>query len=135
MDFSGNPQNTKSFSYLIPSYLLKVTKFLGKTSQFEFLVMTEKNIFAYKLFLSLNMLYFILFFMRQLQSTPPQKSHPLFPSNLPLKLKVLSSPPLFENLVGGSTPPCRKGGGPHYEYLYKTIKVRSTHCNSNVCYK
>ena len=73
--------------------------------------------------------------MRQLQSTPPQKSHPLFPSNLPLKLKVLSSPPLFENLVGGSTPPCRKGGGPHYEYLYKTIKVSSTHCNSNVCYK
>ena len=30
------------FSSLIPSYLLKVTKFLGKISQFEFLVMTEK---------------------------------------------------------------------------------------------
>ena len=32
------------------SYLLKVTKFLGKISLFEFLVMTEKNIFVYKLF-------------------------------------------------------------------------------------
>ena len=39
---------------LTASYLLKVTKFLVKISQFEFLVMTEKNIFAYKLFLSSN---------------------------------------------------------------------------------
>ena len=38
----------------MPSHLLKVTKLLGEISQFEFLVMTEKNIFAYKLFLSLN---------------------------------------------------------------------------------
>ena len=51
------------FPSLTPSYLLKVTKFLGKISQFEFLVMTEKNIFAYKLFLSLNISDFILFFM------------------------------------------------------------------------
>ena len=42
------------FSSLTPSYLLKVAKFLVKISQFEFLVMAEKNIFAYKLFLSLN---------------------------------------------------------------------------------
>ena len=55
--FLGNP-----FS-LIPSYLLKVTKFFCKISQFEFLVMTEKNIFAYKLFLSLNISDFSLFFM------------------------------------------------------------------------
>ena len=45
------------------SYLLKVTKFLVKISQFEFLVMTEKNIFAYKLFLSLNISDFSLSFM------------------------------------------------------------------------
>ena len=43
-DFSVSPQNI-SFSYLTQSYHLKVT---------EFFVMTEKNIFAYKLFLSLN---------------------------------------------------------------------------------
>ena len=47
----------------MPSYLLKVTKSLGKISQFEFLVMTEKNISAYKLFLSLNASDFNLFFM------------------------------------------------------------------------
>ena len=39
-----------SFSSLTPSCLLKITKFLVKISQFEFLVMTEKNIFVYKLF-------------------------------------------------------------------------------------
>ena len=33
-----------------PSYLLKVTKFLVKISQFEFLVITEQNILVYKLF-------------------------------------------------------------------------------------
>ena len=37
-----------------PSYLLKITKFLLKVSQFELFVMTEKNIFVYELFLSLN---------------------------------------------------------------------------------
>ena len=44
----------QSFSSLTPSYLLKVTKFLVEISQFEFLVMTEENIFGHKLFLLLN---------------------------------------------------------------------------------
>ena len=47
----------------MPSYILKVTKFLVKISQFEFSVMTEKNIFVYKLFLSLNISDFNIFFM------------------------------------------------------------------------
>ena len=38
-------------------------KLLVKISHFEFLVMTEQNIFGYKLFLSLNILDFSLFFM------------------------------------------------------------------------
>ena len=42
-------------------YLLKLTKFVGKISQFEFLVMTEKNVFACKLLLSLNISDFNLF--------------------------------------------------------------------------
>ena len=63
----------------MPSYLLEVTKSLGKISQFEFLVMTEKNIFAYKLFLSLNISDFNLFLCKN--CTPLKKSHPLFPSN------------------------------------------------------
>ena len=47
--FQWNPKILK-FLILRPSSLLKVTKFLAKISQFEFLVMTEKNVFAYKLF-------------------------------------------------------------------------------------
>ena len=78
-------------------------------SQFEFLVMTEKNIFAHKLFLSLNTSDFNLFLCENCNT--PEKSHPppLFPRKPPLKVKVLSSPPLLENLVGGSTP-LQKGG-------------------------
>ena len=44
--FSERPKY-QSFSSVTPSYLLKVTKFLVNISQFEFLVMTEKNIFVY----------------------------------------------------------------------------------------
>ena len=66
-----NPQNIKVFAYL-----LKVTKFLGKISQFEFLVMTEKNIFVYKLFLPLNISDFI-FYVKI--ATPLKKVTPLFP--------------------------------------------------------
>ena len=73
-----NPQNI-SFSSWIPSYLLKATKFLGKISQFEFLVMTEKSIFAYKFFLSLKISDFI-FFVKS-ATPPPEKSHSLFSSN------------------------------------------------------
>ena len=50
-------------AYSITQSILRVTKFLGKISQCEFLVMTEKNIFAYQLFLSLNISDFNLFFM------------------------------------------------------------------------
>ena len=52
--FFSEPQKYQSFSSLTPSYLLKVTKFLLTMMQSEFLVMTEKTISAYKLFLSLN---------------------------------------------------------------------------------
>ena len=57
-----NPKNIK-VSLLTPSYFLKVTKFLVKISQFKLLVMTEKSIFVYKPFLSLNISGFSLFFM------------------------------------------------------------------------
>ena len=48
--FFSEPLIYWSFSYLTPSNPLKVTKFSFKISQLESLVMTEKNIFAYKLF-------------------------------------------------------------------------------------
>ena len=47
----------------MPSHLLKVTKFLIIIFQFKFLFMTEKKIFVYKLFLSLNISDFSLFFI------------------------------------------------------------------------
>ena len=74
-----------------PFYPLKVTKFLLKFSQFEFLVTTEQSLLVYKFFLSLNIPDFSLFFVEKLQ--PPEKSHPLFPSNSPLKTHSAKSPP------------------------------------------
>ena len=71
--------------------------------------MTEKNIFAFKIFLSLNISDFNLFFMWQLQ--PPWKRSPPFSQQPPSKSWRPVKPPLFENLVGGSThPSCRKRG-------------------------
>ena len=44
----------------LPSYFLKVTKFLVKISQFEFLVTTEQSILIYKLFvIKYSKFYFI----------------------------------------------------------------------------
>ena len=43
------PPSALCFSSLTPSYIL-IIKFLVKVSQFEFFVMTEKNIFVYELF-------------------------------------------------------------------------------------
>ena len=73
LDVSVNPKNI-SLSFLTPSYLLIVTKFLVKNFQFEFLVIIEKNIFVYKCFLSLNISDFSLFFVKI--ATPLGKSHP-----------------------------------------------------------
>ena len=42
---------------------------------------------------------------------PHEKSHPPLSQQPPLKVEVLSSPPLFENLVGDSTPLQKRGGG------------------------
>ena len=91
LDFSVNPQNIKDFFVLHPtlSYLLKVIKFLVKISQFEFLVMTEKNIFGFKLFLTLNISDFNLLFIWNLQAPH------LYPGNPPLTVEVLSCAPHF----------------------------------------
>ena len=63
-----------------PYYLLKVTEFLVKISLFEILVMTEKNIFAYKLFLTLNISDFDLFLCEN-ANRPRKKSPTSFPAN------------------------------------------------------
>ena len=77
--------------------------------------MTEKNIFAYKLFLSSNISDFNYFFFVEL-AAPPKKSHLLFPSNLPLKVEVLSSPPFLKiwlEVQPPLPPPQQKGEGLH----------------------
>ena len=55
--------------------------------------------------------------MRKLQLPPhPEKSHPLFPGNFPLKVEVPSSSP-FLKIWLEVQPPSRKGkggGGAHY---------------------
>ena len=94
--FQRTPKILK-FSSLTPSYLLKIPKFIVKTCQFAFLVMTEKNIFVYKRFLSLNISDFNLFFMRKLNTPLPMKKVTLlFPSNPSITVEVLSSPPFLK---------------------------------------
>ena len=64
------------FSFLTSSYFYTVIKFSVKISHFEYLVMTEKNIFVYKLFCQ---------FKFYVKSSPPEKGHPLLRTNHPLK--------------------------------------------------
>ena len=68
--------------------------------QFEFLVMTEKTFIVIKYF------RFEFIFYVKIATPPPKKSHPLFPSNPPLKVDVLSSPFFLKIWLGGG------GGGP-----------------------
>ena len=94
------------FHFLTPSYLLIVTKFLVKNTQFEFLVIIEKNIFVY---VFCHYIFQIsVYFLLKLQP-PSKKVTPLFPSKLPLKIEVLSSPP-FWILGRRFNPPSREWG-------------------------
>ena len=60
-------KNINVFHPLPHPIFLKVSKFLVKISQFEFLVITEQSIPIYKLFWSLNIPDFSLFFAETLQ--------------------------------------------------------------------
>ena len=106
------------FFILNTIFFLKVTEFLVKISQFKHLVITERNIFACKLFLSLNISDFIFYVKIANLPCPLKKVTLLLPSNPLLKVEVLSSPAIFENLVGGSIAPPplpaeRREGGVH----------------------
>ena len=101
MDFSVNPQNIKVF-HLSPHLLLKVTKFLLKISQFEFFVMTGQKLFLFINFfvIKYSRFWFIFYW----------KSHPLFPSNPPLKTEVLQAPSPFWKFGRR----LRRKGGAHF---------------------
>ena len=68
--------------------------------------MREKKIFVYKLFLSLNIKDFSLSLCEN--CNPPEKGHPLFPSNHPLKIEILSSSP-FWKFGWRLIPPAERG--------------------------
>ena len=86
-----------------------LTKFLGKISQFKFLVMTEKNIFQ------------ILIYFNVKIATRPEKSYPLSPSNPSLKLEVLLSPPFWKFGWRFSPPPSTESRGAHYVHAYNVV--------------
>ena len=75
--------------------------------------MTEKNIFVYKLFLSLNILHFsLIFFVKIATPSPPKKVTSPFPATPLSKLRSFQAPPPFWNfgrrfksqqISGGST--------------------------------
>ena len=100
--FFSEPPKYWPFSSLAPSYLLKVTKFFVKISQFEFLVMTEKNIFVYKLFC--HWIFQILIYFYVKIATPLKKVTP-FLRNPPLKVEVLSSHPFLKIWLEVQPPP------------------------------
>ena len=124
------PSKYWRFSSSIPSYLLKVTIVLGKISQFEFLVMTEKNIFAYKLFLSLNISDLNLFFMWQLQHPPPPLKNvtPPLSQQPPSKNWGPFKHPFLKIWLEAQTP-CRKGRGAHYETQISNTRKRREICS------
>ena len=93
--FSETPKYW-NFSFLTPSYLWKVTEFLVKISKFDFLVTTD--FFCVKI------------------ATPLWKKSPIFPSNPPLKVEVLSSRPSFWKFVWRFISPAERGQGAHYAY-------------------
>ena len=50
VEFFSKPPKHLNFSSITLSFILKVTEFLAEIPQFQFLVMTEKNLFALNLF-------------------------------------------------------------------------------------
>ena len=96
-------------------YLLKMTKFFVKIPHFEFLVVTEKNIFVYKPFLTLNF-QILIYFLCENCNPPPEKSHPLFPSNSPLQVEVFSSSHFWKIWLAVQCPPSPllNEGSAHY---------------------
>ena len=92
--FFSEPQKYSSFSSLTPSNLLKITKFLVKVSQFEFFVMTEKNSFVSKLFLSLN-ISDIVYLLCKNCAPPSRKGHPPLSHQPPSKNYSPVRAPLF----------------------------------------
>ena len=85
--------------------------------QFEFLVITEKNIFVYKLYCHWIFQILIIFYVETATLLPLKKVTSLFPSNPTLKIDVLSSPHFWKLGRRFKPPPHQKGEGAHYAYV------------------
>ena len=119
MDFSVNPLKFFIFNPICP---LKVIKFLIKISQFKFLVMTEKNIFANKLFLALNISDFSVFLCKNCTPSPtPKKVTPLSQQPFSRNWDPVK-PSLFKIWWRGC------GGGAHYVKFQEKAKKDKSRC-------
>ena len=76
----------------------------AKISQFQFLVMTEKNILAYKLFLSLNISYFNLFLCENCNPCYKKVTN-LFLRKTALKLRSCQTTPCLKIWLEAQLPP------------------------------
>ena len=94
--------------------------------------MTEKNIFAYKPFFSLNISDFI-FYVKI--ATPPEKSHPPLSQQPHSKSQGPVKPPFWKfgwRFTPPLPPQCRKGGGgrgggAHYAFYWLKVKYQYVH--------
>ena len=85
--------------------------------------MAEKNIFAYKPFLSLNISDFNIFFCENC-NPPEKKVTPYFPATSPLKVEVLSSPPFLKIWLEVQPPKAAARGSGGACIMYQ-IKIES----------
>ena len=84
LGFFCEPPKYESFSSFTQSYFLKVTKFLIKVSQFEFLVITGQNILVYKL--SCHYFFMLVYFLsKNCNRQPPLKKSPCLSQQPPSK--------------------------------------------------
>ena len=84
LGFFCEPPKYESFSSFTQSYFLKVTKFLIKVPQFEFLVITGQNILVYKL--SCHYFFMLVYFLsKNCNCQPPLKKSPCLSQQPPSK--------------------------------------------------
>ena len=76
--FLSSPPLNRQTVHALPFLAILPLYWFSITPQFEFLVMTEKNIFAYKIFLSLNISgsIFVKIATPRPPPSPHEKSHP-----------------------------------------------------------
>ena len=125
-DFKTPPRSKAPprFSYegLLKSANCPSPSFLVKIYQFEFLVMTEKNIFAYELFLSLNISLNISYFLCE-NCSPPEKCCPYFPATPSKSWSPVKPPsPSFLKICLEFQPPSRRGVE-DAQYENKTVAI------------